>query len=66
MDVLGISKQHIKKVLNHTETDVTESYIRHDAAKQKRLALDRWAARLADIIEGREVVEKVVPIGRSA
>jgi len=58
----GVSRDHIAKVLNHVEGGpaATRVYDRYDYDAEKRDALDRWARRLAAIIEGR--TKKVVPI----
>jgi hypothetical protein len=45
----------ISKVLNHVERGITAVYDRHGYDREKRAALDAWAAKLADIIAGRSV-----------
>jgi integrase len=58
----GVPRDHIAKVLNHVEGGpaATRVYDRYDYDAEKRDALDRWARRLAAIIEGKS--KKVVPI----
>jgi integrase len=64
MTMLGIPRLHVEKVLNHATSDIAEVYDRHDYLAEKRVALERWAAHLEDIIEGNE--PKVGPLARSA
>jgi integrase len=58
----GVPRDHIAKVLNHVEGGpaATRVYDRYDYDAEKRDALDRWARRLAAIIEGK--TKKVVAI----
>lgn len=63
MDALGIHREHISQVLNHTEGGVTAGYIRHDHFEQKRRALEAWDQHLMAIVEGRSVPSSVVDIG---
>jgi integrase len=44
MAELQIPKGTIRRVLGHTESDVTEIYIRRSWIHEKRSALDAWAA----------------------
>lgn len=53
MTKLGIPRLHVEKVLNHSTGDIAEVYDRHDYLPEKREALNRWGAALADIIEGK-------------
>jgi integrase len=53
MGEAGIDRFHIAHVLNHrsvTHSSVTAIYDRYRYDKEKRLALDRWAAVLHDIV----------------
>ncbi len=43
----GTSKEIIRRVLGHAESDVTETYVRHSWLAEKRAALETWAARVA-------------------
>jgi integrase len=58
----GVPRDHIAKVLNHVEGGpaATRVYDRYDYDAEKRDALDRWARRLAAILEGK--TKKVVAI----
>lgn len=58
----GVPRDHIAKVLNHVEGGpaATRVYDRYDYDAEKRDALNRWARRLATIIEGK--TQKVVAI----
>jgi integrase len=48
---LGIPELHVERVLNHAEKGVTNQvYNRHKYDKEKRQALERWAARLGEIV----------------
>ncbi|MBI5447091.1 MAG: hypothetical protein HY900_38475 [Deltaproteobacteria bacterium] len=50
---------------NHAEPGVTAVYDRHGYDAEKRAALEKWARRLQEIVEGKRA-EKVVSInGRS-
>ncbi len=54
MASLRISRTVIKKILNHTDKDVTAIYDRWSYDDEKRDALDAWARRLHDITEKKE------------
>ena len=66
MDKLGVPMNHISKVLNHAEGGTTKKYVRHEAEQQKRSALNRWAAHLTDIVEGRETGKVVTLHGEAS
>lgn len=51
----GVQRLVISKVLNHAEGGVTQIYDRHGYLSEKRDALDRWATRLKEIVNGRPV-----------
>lgn len=57
---LGISKLTISRVLNHAEGGVTSIYARHSYGAEKRDALERWAARLEQILK-EKVAEQPAP-----
>ena len=65
MDLLGFTEEHIGRVLNHAQSGVTQSYIRHSHFEQKRQALEAWGGHLQAVVEGRQAPSSVVPI-RSA
>ncbi len=53
---LGVNLPVIERVLNHTSgsfAGVVGVYQRHDFADQKRHALERWGAHVADLVSGR-------------
>ena len=52
MGSLGVDRVVISKVLNHAEAGVTAIYDRDERAAEKERALDRWAARLQEIVDG--------------
>lgn len=66
MDRLGVAREHIGRVLNHGEGQVTAGYIRHGAEKQKRRALELWDERLRKIISGGPAQAQVREIDRPA
>ncbi len=51
MASLRISRTVIKKVLNHTDPDITAIYDRYGYDEEKRAALDAWACRLRELVE---------------
>ena len=53
---LGINLPVIEKVLNHSCGSfggIVGVYQRHDFADEKRHALERWGAHVADLVSGR-------------
>jgi integrase len=53
---LGVSLPAIEKVLNHTSgsfAGIVRVYQRHDFAVEKRHALERWGAHVADLVADR-------------
>ena len=69
LDRLGIVRQHISLVLNHSEAGVTASYVRHDHRQHKRDALDAWAKELTAILVGAGTTDQmaeVVELARAA
>jgi integrase len=59
---MGVGRLTISKVLNHVERGVTAVYDRYSYDEEKRTALNAWAEKLSDIVEGRE--GKVIPLAR--
>ena len=43
-------------MLNHSGSDITAIYDRHDYFDEKRDALDLWAAKVKHIIENKTVI----------
>ena len=62
---LGVSRLVVSKLLNHVETGVTKVYDRASYDREKRAALNAWAAKLEQIVSGEATRAKVVPL-RSA
>lgn len=62
MTGIGISRLVVAKLLNHVERGVTAIYDRHSYDLEKREALDRWGARLEQLVA--EEAGKVVPFRR--
>lgn len=64
---MGTREDHIAAVLNHVRSGVTQKhYIQHKYENEKRIALEAWARRLADIIAGRKIKDNVVPFRDTA
>jgi integrase len=59
MTSLGISRLVVAKILNHVETGVTAVYDRHSYDREKKAALEAWAARLEEIVTGEAVASNV-------
>jgi integrase len=65
MRVIGISREDVKLVLGHTDTDVLgRHYDKYDGLQEKRRALQLWSNYLADLLEPQK--SKVVPIRAAA
>ncbi len=56
----GVLRLTISKILNHAEQSVTAVYDRYTYMSEKRAALNKWAAKLKQIITGKKA--KVVNI----
>ena len=52
---LGVDRLVISKTLNHAEGGVTKIYDKYGYLPEKRQGLERWGARLAQIVEGQEL-----------
>ena len=58
-----VSRFILERVLNHTDQTITgRHYDLYEYDDEKRHALNTWAARLAQVIEGKDPDSKVVPI----
>ena len=68
MAELGIAESTIARVLNHKseigKTITGRVYIQHGYESEKRQALEAWAARLTEIVAGKERAANVVSIVR--
>jgi integrase len=63
MTELGFTRFVVDRLLNHTESGVGSVYDRYEYLREKREALEAWAARLEEIVTGRKADEgKVVPL----
>jgi integrase len=51
---LGTPRLVLSKILNHTDRSVDAIYDRHGYDNEKRAALDAWARKLAEIVEGQD------------
>jgi hypothetical protein len=52
MTSMGIPRLTVSKLLNHVERGVTAIYDRYGYDREKREAVDAWAARLREIVGG--------------
>lgn len=64
---MGVPPSTIARCLNHKDStvpDVTWTYIQYQFDQEKRVALDAWATRLAEILAPRRpaVLQSVVPV----
>lgn len=60
MHELGIAPYIVEAILNHSPGKLARTYNRYDWLKEKRDALDRWDARLAEIAMPAEGEEQAV------
>ncbi len=65
---LGFPRFTVSKVLNHASdtgnaATVTSVYDRNEYLPEKRRALDAWATRLLEIVEGKKSSDNVVNLG---
>ena len=62
---LGVKLEVTEAVLNHTSGSrggIVGVYQRHDFADEKRVALERWAAHVEGLIDGR--ISNVVSLSK--
>ncbi len=62
---MGISRLVIGKLLNHVDSSVTSVYDVHSYAPEKRAALEAWANRLDEIVNGKPAASNVVELARA-
>lgn len=67
---LGFPRFTVSKVLNHTSDTgnaaaVTAVYDRNEYLPEKRRALDAWAARLLEIVDGYSIPDNVVMLNKN-
>ena len=55
----------MSKLLNHVEPGVTKVYDRASYDREKRAALNSWAAKLEQIVSGEAARAKVIPLVRA-
>jgi len=65
MTSIGISRFIVARILNHVEKGVTAVYDRHSYDREKRAALNAWAARLEEITTGKSQPSKVTELRRA-
>ena len=61
---IGIDRLVVSKLLNHAEAGVTQVHDRYSADPEKAAAMERWANRLREIVNGTKS-KKVIPCDRS-
>ena len=65
MRAIGVSREDVKLVLGHTDTDVLgRHYDKYDGLQEKRRALQIWTSSLADLLSAQK--SNVIPIARVA
>jgi integrase len=60
---LGVDRLVVSKLLNHAEAGVTKIYDRFAADPEKTAAIERWADRIREIVDGAPA-NNVVRFGR--
>jgi integrase len=67
MTKAGVARDDVSKVLNHVDRGAraTKVYDRYEYDKEKRAALQRWADRLADILQSQPAPQTGTPSERS-
>ena len=48
---LGVDRLILQKIINHSESGVTQIYDRYSYMEEKREALQKWADRLDEIVK---------------
>ncbi|NJL26400.1 MAG: tyrosine-type recombinase/integrase [Thermoanaerobaculia bacterium] len=66
MTSMGIPRLVVSKILNHAESGITAVYDRHGYDAEKRDALERWAAKLEEILSGGRVTDRVASFAAAA
>ncbi len=56
MTGMGVSRLVVSRILNHVERGVTAVYDRHSYDAEKRAALERWAARVGELMAAGDAV----------
>lgn len=62
---IGVDRVTISRILNHKEQGVIGVYDRHDYDRQKQRAMEKWAAHLIDLRDGKNQSQEgaeVIPI----
>lgn len=60
---LGFVREHIKALVNHAESDVTDlHYLRYDYLPEKRRALEAWERHVLTVLDGAPHEGNVVPL----
>jgi integrase len=65
MAAMGIGRLTIGKILNHADPSITSVYDRHSYDGEKRAALEAWARRLTEIVDGKQSALNVVQMSRA-
>jgi len=65
MSKAGINPEHAERLMGHVIGGVEGIYDRHSYRDEKRIALEKLAALIEQIISGEPSDKKVVPLGRA-
>jgi integrase len=65
MGELGVLPTVIERVLNHRQEKLKRTYQRYGYDREKRLALEAWAARLLEITSGKQPQSNVVKLAQA-
>lgn len=65
MTAMGSPRLTVRKPLNHVDRDVTGIYDRHSYDPEKRIALEAWGRRVAEIVTGESRRGSVVAFRRA-
>lgn len=59
---MSIPRETVSKLANHADPSITASYVRKSHDGKKKIAMDAWGARLAEIKSGKAAGGKVVEL----
>ena len=63
---LGIDPDTAERALGHAPPSLRSTYDRHDFMREKRAALDKWAAHVEAIVSGRAKAAVISLYGSAA
>lgn len=62
MAMLGVHRDDIKRILNHSDGTVTAVYDRHSYMPEKRKALDLWAQHIQSLLTGEDYESNIIQL----